>query len=280
MQERSIQVNGAIVFWNAGPTQRELLEHRLTELGLERFAPRLRTDSAALKAAMQDYCVSQLQNGKGSPDRRIEGHKSQKDHGFEAVEIQRGEDENSYYSAFSARVSEDGEIRVTKGFADKYVLQELYRKAKFVVTGPGVGKSLVDLLAYLGGTALRPSGGIYWIPESGVNLWERVATAVEGCSDSGSKNSVYLVRTLMDQGTVKAVRDAIIAEIEATATAIAEELREGLGDEAIEHRKELAGELHTRITMYESILGEGLARLHTVVGTVEQSMTLAALQTL
>ena len=280
MQTRNIEVSGAIVFWSCGPTQREMLEARMAEIGLDRFAPKARTDAAALRASVAQYCATQLSNGKGSPDRRVEPLKKTAD-GVEVVEIDRGTEGNHYDAAFSAKIDDNGQIVVTRGYADAFVLRELHSKVKGVVTGPGVSRSLVDLLNSIGGTALRPTGGVYWIPQDAVELWEKVAVIIEACPVQGEKSAVYMVRTLMDSNAVRAVRDAIIHEIEVSAEGISKELLEGgLGDDAIETRKKLAGRLHERIALYEGILGEGLSRLHTAVSSVEESMTIAALATL
>ena len=37
----------------------------------------------------------------------------------------------------------------------------------------------IEIMASLKGTALREAGGVYWIPDEGVAIWERVISAFQ-----------------------------------------------------------------------------------------------------
>ena len=44
MNSQQVDVDGAVVYWSAGPTLRELLIERLQQLGMEQHVPDQRTD--------------------------------------------------------------------------------------------------------------------------------------------------------------------------------------------------------------------------------------------
>jgi hypothetical protein len=98
-----------------------------------------------------------------------------------------------------------------------------------------------------------------------------VAAFVEECGEDQG-NKVYLLRTAMDEATVRAVRDAITAEVSKEAETIVQEVKENdFGDEALSRRQILAAALHARDSQYERILGEAMSTLHEVVRVAEQA---------
>ncbi len=147
-------------------------------------------------------------------------------------------------------------------------LQEQYDVAKATLGGNAIGRSLVEIMASLKGTALREAGGVYWIPDEGVAVWERVISAFQEAGQS----KVYLMRTVMDSQTVRAVSDAIVGEVLAASGMLADEIRSGqLGEVALETRKERAQSLHRRVSEYEQILGQTMQHLHQVIGIAEMA---------
>lgn len=268
-------VNGAVVYWSTGPTQAELLAANLRLLGLEDFIPNPRTDRSALQNAIKDYAKSLGQ--EKHRDRLIQGHRKPED-GLELVDVDLGESENSYSLAFSAKATETGRVEVIRGNADRYELQSRFDTYKSMLTGASVSKTLVDVLVKLRGTALRPSGGVYWIPERSVEAWTEVAKTVEQCAVEKDDNRIYLLRTIMDHSMVRAVKDAIVNEVSTAAGRIATEIASGeLGEDAMETRKVMAGQLRDKVKEYEGILGEMLEGLSSVVDSVEQSALVVAL---
>src|SRR5581483_5641164 len=95
--------SGAVVYWSAGPTRRELLEARLTQIGLADDTPNGRTDASALRAALEQWTVETQAKGQGI-DYQVQPHKVQSRHGFELVKIERGSDFNTYNRLFGANV--------------------------------------------------------------------------------------------------------------------------------------------------------------------------------
>ncbi len=275
MNTKQIDVDGAVVYWSAGPTQRELLIARLSVLGLTENVPDQRTDAACLKAAMRDYCDAKSQRRRGK-DKLLQPRKKQKANGFEVLDVERGEDGNDYRMDFAAKVTDLGAIVVTRGYADAAELRRAFEQHKGQLTGAAVGQFLVGVLAKLGGIALRPSGGVYWIPGSVVRDWEAVANVLEECAAEGGKNAVYCITHQFNERSVRAVKDAIVDEITAASDALVEDIRENdMGEEALTRRQVVAAGLHARVSQYERILGEALTTLHAAIQTAEEAASAA-----
>jgi len=274
METHEINIGGAVVYWTAGPTQRELLERRLELCGLSKFMPKERTVTAVLKSALLEYCDSHKTK---QVDLGVQSHKQQSSNGFEVVEIERGERKNTYAQRFSVRATEGDCLNFDGEYWDHtQQVRELFDKHKGQLTGAAIGKMLVDILASMDGLPLRPSGGVYWIPESQVSQFETVATYVEETGQAESANRVYLLKTAMDAGTVRAVKDAITAEVMSVATQIVQDVQENLvTEDAINRRVMMAGELRQRVSRYESILGEGLTALQQVAQVAGQAAAAA-----
>jgi hypothetical protein len=279
MSAHVIANGGAIVFWDCGPTSRQILETRLTQLGLEDYTPCPRTDAQSLKIALGDYADEQKQamrrarqvnttddlGGKCRRDKIVQAHRNQKENGFELVDVTRGDESNDYVTDFSAKVV-DSQVQISRGYAERGRLQQQFETAKATLGGNAVGRSLVELMGHLKGTALREAGGVYWIPDEGVTVWERVIDAFQ----EAGKNKVYVMRTVMDAQTVRAVNDAIVDEVLKASTALADEIKSGaLGEQAIENRLCRAKALHARVAEYEAILGQTMTHLHSVIGVAE-----------
>jgi hypothetical protein len=140
-----------------------------------------------------------------------------------------------------------------------------------------VSSALVALLDDLGGTRLRPTGGVYWLPEAKVETWAEIGQVIERAGH-GVVNAIYLIRHDLDADAVRAVRDAIVAEVSAEAARISQEVNAGgLGERALEHRKEQARGLRSKIELYEELLDCGLEALRRTVDDTEQTVATAAL---
>jgi hypothetical protein len=135
----------------------------------------------------------------------------------------------------------------------------------------------VRVVESLGGTRLRPSGAIYWVPGPRLDEWADVARAVERAAD-GRPSSVYLLRHRLDRDAVRAVRDAVVSEVQSEADRICAEVNTGeLGGRALEARKRQAAELRSKVLLYEDLLAVGLQGLHTAIDAADQAAATAAL---
>jgi hypothetical protein len=104
-----------------------------------------------------------------------------------------------------------------------------------------------------------------------------VAAAAERAAD-GRPSAVYVLRHRLDADAVRAVRDAVVAEVQAEAGRICAEVAAGdLGGRALETRKQQAADLRDKVLLYEDVLSVGLAGLHAAVDRADQAAATASL---
>jgi hypothetical protein len=270
MVTSSIQIGGGVIFWSLGEwTALEVLKNDFTVLGLEDFIPEARTPAACLKDALD--AVYPL------PKQLIRPLKT-KD-GFVVVEETRGEDENQYATLLTARV-DPLSLKVNVAPYSYEVAQnvlEQFNKHLGLLRPAQVTGCMVKYIESLGGTKLRPGGGMYWLADHQIDTWQQAAGAVERAG-SGKPHAVYLLRTAMDADAVRAVRDAVTAEIMAEALSMHKEVLSGeLGERALQHRQDAAMLLRKKVREYEEILGVGLESLKASLDKLEDAAASAAL---
>lgn len=257
VQEQKIRGDGYSVFWVVtAPMHRERLLKALTPLQLARFTPDERTDAAALTEAYR-----QVYHG---PDYDIVARKNRQKDGIEVIRIKRGAngDANGYGLACACRVV-DGQVDLIAGHADLPRLQAEFNLAKGTLPGSSVGSALADIVKHLKGTALRPTGGFYWLPGTELDTYKAVSDAVQAAVDGEGRADVYYMTLQMCPETARAVRDGLVEEILAATKEIADDV-EGddtghkLGARGLETRKKRAIELDEKVQQYEQILGEAL----------------------
>jgi len=119
--------------------------------------------------------------------------------------------------------------------------------------------------------------GLCRVPAEEHHAWTPVAAGVE---TAGVGNSiVHMVHTAMTEDTLKCVRDALVAEVTREASKIVAEINAGdLGEEALNTRKERAGELYGRVARFAELLGERQAHLDAVIHESRQAAVVAALK--
>lgn len=276
--ETSVEAVGCIVYWNCLATDRESLSDGLDGLDMGHLLPNKRTPESALFHALKAFTPS----GKRS-DFIVEPLKSRGDNGYEVVEVKRGVSSNDYTPAFSASIDKaSGVVRVIEGsweYSDinGVNLQILYDKFRNTLSGSSVGACLVDVCQYLKGTSLRPSGGIYWLPEDVIDKWDEVSSVVFDASVSpDGDSSVYRLRTVLDENAASAVIDAITAEVTTQSDEILDGIGE-LGERALRTREDRSRELKKKVEHYEQMLGESLDKLKSVCDIATKSAAHAVL---
>ncbi len=272
MNVQSISPSGAVVYWSVGPTDRVILNSKLDSLGLPHVQER--SDASALSHAMKDFAEDHRAGPKSRHKILIRPNKSPKKNGYSAVDEQPDEERCHHTHTFTAKVV-DGKVITSEHIEDAYQLQVLFEHHKAILPASAISKALVDILTDLGGICLRPGGSLYWIPGRAVSQWEAVGEAVK---TSHEGNEVYRLMMKTDPETMRAVRDAIVREVNAEAQTIATRLAEGLGERGLETSRNRALALHDRITEYEGHLNATLSDLHQTVKNVEAAATLASLQ--
>ena len=270
MIESTVEVGGAVVFWTACAfTDRDKLIAGLSPLHLEEFVPDPRPAASILKDALEETL--------GGP-RTLVRPLARRD-GFTVIKEERGADDNCYVTELIARVRDIDPPSIDYTPWDERAGRVNAAFARHAGRLPAVQLSacLVKLVEFLGGTRLRPTGAVYWIPGPKLDEWVSIAQAVEAASE-GKPSAVYLLRHRLDADAVRAIRDAVVSEVQTATARIAEDISAGeLGSRALETRKQHAQELREKVLLYEDLLNVGLAELHRAIDSADQSAATASL---
>lgn len=255
--EGSIRPGGAVVFWATSESDRGKLMAGLAQLGWEKFTPEAKTPyHALLDAAKAVYSGWQyLHRG------------TEKNSGVEVVEEVKGQERNEYRHVDTLAVDEATGLLLECQRPD--AIRAAYDKARTNIPANAVTALLVRAVAHLGGLALRPSGGFYWVKESATAQFRDVAAVAEQASVSGATR-VYALRVAHDASSVRAITDALRSEVEQEVSRISADIAEGeIGKRALEGRKASALALREKVKELSGILGVALDDLTGKLETVE-----------
>ncbi|HEX3146892.1 MAG TPA: hypothetical protein VHR66_02250 [Gemmataceae bacterium] len=269
MVENLLDVGGAVVFWSLAEwSDRQRLLAHFAPLDLAALVPEPRPAPACLRSALEEVLAGPrvLIRPLASRD------------GFAVVKEDRGLAANRYQTELTARVHgnppaltfDPWDARATR-------IDDAYQTQLGRVPATQLSAALVRVVESLGGTRLRPSGAVYWIPGPRLDDWVNVVRAIERAAD-GRPSSVYVLRHRMDRDAVRAIRDAVVAEVQSEATRICSDVVAGdLGTRDLEARKKQAADLRAKVLLYEELLAVGLQGLHTAVDEADQAAATAAL---
>ena len=270
MVENSLDVGGGVVFWTlAEHSDRDKLVRGLTLLGFGDRVPEPRPPSAVLRCALEEALGGGCVLVRPLADRD----------GFTVVKEERGRACNAYLTDLVARVTPaDPPGLDFEPLDDRASLvTQAYRRNAGRVPATQLSAALVGVVETLGGTRLRPGGAVYWVPGPKLDEWSRVAVAVEQAAE-GRPSAVYVLRHRMDADAVRAVQDAVVAEVQAEAKRIRSEVDAGdLGGRALETRRQQVADLRDKVNLYEDILSVALTGLHDAVDEADQAAATAAL---
>jgi hypothetical protein len=199
--------------------------------------------------------------------------------GFAVVREDRGKQQNSYAATLTARVQDGDPPVLTFDPLDAraYRIEHAFAKHRGRIPASQLSACLVKAVESLGGIRLRPTGAVYWMPGPKLDEWTHIAHAVEAAAD-GKAGAVYLLRHRMDADAVRAVRDAVVAEVQADADRIRTEVTSGeLGGKAVETRQQKVRDLRDKVLLYEHLLSVGLDGLHATLDAADQAAATAAL---
>lgn len=267
MNVQQIAADGGVVFWSVGEyIHRETLEKGLEAIGLGYLVPAPRRPSALLRDAL-DKSVAKPRTLIRSAGAGI----------FNVVNEtvdQTGVHGNEYAVDLIVSVDDQtGELGfIPSHHHDRFRIEAEYERQRDLIRGAQVSEVLVKSVRMLGGVPLRPNGAIYWLPSTSLGQYEAIGSAVEAATVVGSagKSACYTIRHKFDAKSLKAVADAVVAEITAEAEKLASEIGAGdLGKRALEFRVDQAESLKGRLEWFEQILGRRLADVHQSIQKVK-----------
>ena len=266
MIEKEYDISGAIVFWSLQPTPYQAIREVFERMGYADCVPNPRTDQSALENSIRAVY--------GTRNKTIVSRKQPKRNGVELVNIERSTQRNGYVTNFGARVL-GSRVKADYGFADECALTEEFLKLKARLTTTAVGQALVAVLEKMDGmTGLKP--GVYYIPEHHLKRWKELAELVEGCQEG---NKITTARVAMDEGTARTIRDTLTHEVQEKAAKLLDDVSKGtLNDTQLQSRAKEAQALVDRVTLYSSILNEGLEGLKSVAQLANGAAAAAVMQ--
>ena len=114
------------------------------------------------------------------------------------------------------------------------------------------------------------------MPESVMDRWTGVVKAVQ---DAGSRNTVYGLRTAMDEDATTAIHAALIHSIESEIEKHTIEFRDNppKRESTYKYRQNRIEKLANRVAGYANILGKDLSTLQEQLDTLEGARAMAAL---
>lgn len=243
---------GSAVFWTLGEeTDFNTLCNALARAGFGKFTPERMTEYAALKQTLE----TEFPSHEVFPVKGIGIT-------FEVVKVERDQFDkrNEYRHILTATATrwQTVETDTNDGAMDSR-LTDHYRQNRDTVPYHNVSRCLVDIVYSLQGTTLRPSGGIYWIPNLNWERWEMIGQAIES---AGPKNKVFALRTFLDEHSAAVLRSALADEITREAKQIDSTLTDPeTGLKAAGTAKRKANDLRRKIAAYEEAFSMALPEL-------------------
>lgn len=247
----SMRLDGSVLFWTLSKDSvRQSIIDGWNAVGPEwgKLAPKERTPEACLRDALDDRFPKALIRPLEKKD------------GFAVLQEVRYRDDVQTACTHAVAFTTNGDIDIRRGFTSQLELEltEAYKRQRSILKPSQVASSLVAILAHLNAVVLRPTGGVYWLPDSSLGIWQQLADVVQ-VAGVGGRNAVYRITHTFDAESVRAVRDAVLAEADREAAEIIKEVDSGeLGERALRARADQADRLKEKVQEYERILNESL----------------------
>lgn len=275
--EKKIKYNGLITFWSlTDDSKRQILKDGFEALGMAELIPSPKNDTQALLRALNTVFKKNdtvIKTVRGTSGYKVCGSQDLHDGKTRYVEALKvtfdGNGELQYET-------NDVQTSLSFGGMEKWYLEAEFSKQKTLVSGGSLGTILSSACRSLGGIALRPRGGSYWIPQSQKAKWESIVGVV---SDSCVRNTVSCIGTTTDTSTMEAICTALVAQVESKLEQLDRDLDDdSLGKRALATREREARELDSLVVDYEKILGRTLKSLRERTEEVEARAALAIFQ--
>lgn len=260
---------GAFCFWTlTSEFNREKVEAGMEALGYGDYVPGPRDTMTIMRRAMEAVYKKDDDDNSLLVRPITRGHS--------VVREVQGEDGNDYETIVTVKIGKEGlSFSPPEAAVD---LREAVGRQMGMLDNNQITVMLTNALRAQPATQLmRETGGIYWIREETIDLARQMGKVVEEAALMGRSN-VYIVRTLMDEDGIRAVRDRVIDTITAEMEAHNKEIAKGeLGKRGLENRSKQCLATLDNVKAFEAIFQEKLTDLRQLVETTEQAATKAAL---
>jgi hypothetical protein len=282
IHEISTDRQGGVVYWDASPVRKDVLDGAYTEFGLANQLPRRMKRATALRMAMSDY-IEANRNGRKRTridlnplDRRVCG--------FEAVLQNKGDEQNQHAYQFTAKVNTANEtVRVTSGgvslgqTADDYMTHR-YQQHLLYYCGSTVGALLKRAVLEWRGTSLKGRGGVYFLPDAAIDKYRDLDSRFTA---SGAACQLHVIRFPI--GKDDATTRSVIGGFRDEVRSLIEELNcDLLGDtemreRGVSTRITRLTEAREKIAFYCDLFSVSLDDLREAVDTTTTAIKMARL---
>ena len=275
--ERETKFKGKNVFFTLGSkTDAEKLKESLDQLGLGGFAPDNNTRLSALKQALHGVCANRRRLVRPLPG----------ESGYAVVSESRDEngvslDHSVDFDALLPSGSGDPVYRNPEtglpcNPPEEVRILHRYQIELKRLPSNKVSIALVRVLDHMHAVSLRPTGGIYWLPQGAVSKFQEAAKAFEEASEDSS-NIIYFQTTAMDDDLRRTVVDSLKRSISNEVSTMEEDVMTGdLGKRAIKTKKERCAKLRARVIGYQKMFSVTLKELEDHLDTVESAEAMNA----
>ena len=257
---------GAVVFWDlSGAVAETELRAAWKAAGLpehclpESPSPRRALHQACRQLAQARVLVRPLANNAG----------------FSLVDETAQETRLSYQQGVIANINIIGAVTISP--PDHPLASRIlsgYRFALDHFTVDDISAALVRMTREIKAVALRPRGGFYFVPPSGIAQFKTAADTLAACG----RYSCYSIPALRTEDTIRSVLDAIMRE----AADSARELEATFEDadtsaRVFKTQSERCAVIEQKVSMYEELLGHSLEEVQQGLQDLRARLTFAAM---
>lgn len=259
---------GACVFWSlSGSADAVMLEHELQDLGVPgRLVPTTPTPRTALHRALRRIA-----------ERRVLVRPLNEPGAYVVVNEDVGNDGAEYEVKWTVRLGPIGTPKFSDGAPCNVRTQievEFERQMGELSQGD-VSAWLPRVVEFCDGVPLRSTGGFYYLPPHGLELWRSIANALQ----LASVHVLYELPTMRTEKATKAILDSLESEAARAAAAMAGELADDvIGEKARETRLGKVADMEAKLGRYESMLGEKLDSFRGKLGQLRAALAADAIE--
>lgn len=134
---------------------------------------------------------------------------------------------------------------------------------------------LVRRVQRMAGVSLRQRGSVYFLPPEGAREYRRLREALQAVA--GTAYQLHAIPALRGDEAVEAVLAAVIAEAEAEAASMEEDLKQQLGARALENRQARCAAVEAKVSKYEALLQRSAGAVQQRLDDLRAQLTVAML---
>lgn len=305
MEEKRIKavkldtMNGEVTLWSlCGESSLPVLKAGFEAIGLRKYTPEGQTQNAAMKAALTKYFGRASGNGyevDTVPDTTdtfaVTKVTSEKKNGVyvpvhDCLYIVKPPLSGRWFPFIDPNTGDvvepnDLVYRGTPSLTRGDAIRQEYWRQMDVVPRSKLASCLKKIAVdHLGGVTVRQKGGgVYWLSEDKLPIWEKVAIVLGAAElTENSENRIFGLSTCITERTVEALCAALTAQVETEMNASDERIRSGkLGKKALTTVSKEADDLRQKVRDYSYLLGTALDTLESRIETTDAAAAVAAM---